>query len=68
MISHSQAKEIVEFIRTHSENADTLLIHCFAGISRSAAVGMIASKILGQTSDKPEYYNRYVYEELLKRQ
>ena len=66
MISRSQAEEIIAFIRTHSDDVDTLLIHCFAGLSRSAAVGMIARKILGQTSDKPEYYNRYVYEELLK--
>ena len=66
MMSHSQAEEIVEFIRAHSDDADTLLIHCFAGISRSAAVGMTAREILGQKSDKPEFFNRYVYEELLK--
>ena len=66
MMSHSQAEEITEFIRAHSDEVDTLLIHCFAGISRSAAVGMIAREIFCQTSDKPEYFNRYVYEELLK--
>ena len=66
MISRSQAEEITAFIRAHSDDVDTLMIHCFAGISRSSAVGMIARKILDQTYDKPEYYNQYVYEELLK--
>ncbi len=66
MMSRSQAEEITEFIRAHLDDVDTLLIHCFAGISRSAAIGMIAREVLGQTNDKPEYYNRYVYEELLK--
>lgn len=66
LISLSQAIAIVDFIKVHAEDVDTILIHCFAGVSRSRAVGIIAGEILGikQTYDKN--YNHYVYD-ILKR-
>ena len=66
LLNHSQALEMVRFIRAHEHDVDTLLIHCFAGLSRSAAVGMIAHEIYGLPVPEKEYYNRYVYD-LLKR-
>ena len=61
LMNHSQALEMVRFIRAHEHEVDTLLIHCFAGLSRSAAVGMIAHEIYGLPVLEKEYYNRYVY-------
>ena len=62
LISTSQAIAIVNFIKAHDGDVDTILIHCFAGVSRSMAVGIIAGEILGiqQTYDKK--YNHYVYD------
>ncbi|MBQ5988275.1 MAG: hypothetical protein IJL67_02150 [Oscillospiraceae bacterium] len=66
LLNHSQALEMIRFIRAHEHDVDTLLIHCFAGLSRSAAVGMIAHEIYGLPVPEKEYYNRHVYD-LMKR-
>ena len=42
-----------------------LLIHCFAGVSRSMAVGAFASELLGLPYTGSQTFNRYVYD-LLK--
>lgn len=61
LISFHQAIAIVKFIKDHSEDVDTLLIHCFAGVSRSRAVGVFAREVLDiPTTDETEY-NKYVY-------
>ena len=66
LLNYSQALEMIRFIRAHEHDADTLLIHCFAGLSRSAAVSMIAHEIYGLPVPENEYYNRHVYSLLKK--
>ena len=66
LFSEEQAEEIISFI-WKSRNANTLLIHCYGGVSRSAAVGAFAVKMLG--GDNTEYFqklnpNRHVYDTL----
>jgi predicted protein tyrosine phosphatase len=56
-ISNKQSDIIVEFVRRiHEHPSDIdLIIHCFAGISRSAGVGKFINDILGL--DLPNYRN-----------
>ena len=69
LFSEEQARQIIDFIRAHRRDADTLLIHCYAGQSRSRAVGAFAVKMLG--GNNAAYFqnaspNRYVYDTLLR--
>ncbi len=62
------AEQIIRFIRKW-KNVETLLIHCYAGQSRSRAVGAFAVSILG--GDNSLYFkkynpNEYVYELLIQ--
>ena len=61
LISSPQAIAIVKFIKAHSEDVDTLLIHCFAGVSRSRAVGAFAREVLDIPPTDETDYNEYVY-------
>ena len=61
LISFPQAIAIVKFIKAHSEDVDTLLIHCFAGVSRSRAVGAFAREVLDIPQTDETDYNEYVY-------
>ena len=68
LFSEEQASQVIDFIKKHRD-AETLLIHCYGGQSRSRAVGAFAVKMLG--GDNSRYFtagnpNRYVYETLLK--
>ena len=49
LFSEDQAKEIIGFIQKNKE-VETLLIHCYAGESRSRAVGCFALEMLGGSS------------------
>lgn len=67
LFSEDMARQIIEFINRHS-SVDTLLIHCYAGQSRSRAVGAFAVKMLG--GDNTRYFrdyapNMHVYNMLL---
>ena len=67
LFSEEQAKEVMDFIRSHKEDADTLLVHCYGGESRSRAVGAFAVMLLG--GDNSEYFetgrpNEHVYSTL----
>ena len=64
--SEADAEEILDFVQAHRA-AETLLIHCYAGESRSRAVAAFAVKLLG--GDNSEYFrtglpNELVYETL----
>ena len=64
LFTEDMAESIIHFIRDH-RSADTLLIHCYAGQSRSKAVGAFAVKMLG--GDNSAYFkkaspNMYVYQ------
>lgn len=60
-MTEGQAAEIIQFIKEHTGDADTLLIHCFAGISRSKAVEKYAREMLGFPPSNDNLYNEYVY-------
>lgn len=51
LFSEEQAEQIIRFIRKNKE-ADTLLVHCYGGESRSRAVGAFALEMLGGSSKK----------------
>lgn len=60
-----EAKQIVDFINKH--HSKTMIVHCFAGVSRSGAV----AKFINDFFDRGEWwledyqgYNRYVYQML----
>ena len=68
IFTEEMAKQIVRFIRKYKA-VDTLLIHCYAGQSRSRAVGAFAVWLLGgNNSVYFEKYNpnEYVYELLMQ--
>lgn len=67
LMTEAQAAEIIRFIAAHKDDVDTLLIHCFAGISRSKAAARFAREMLGFPPLNDDIYNAYVYE-MLKRQ
>lgn len=66
LFTDEQAEQIIDFIKEH-RSVDTLLVHCYAGQSRSRAVGAFAVKMLG--GDNSKYFqsgvpNQYVYDTL----
>ena len=68
LFSEDMAQRIIAFIR-ENRRAETLLVHCYGGQSRSRAVGAFAVKMLGGNNER--YFsegnpNRYVYETLLR--
>lgn len=61
------ADRIIDFINQYKNKVDTLLVHCYAGQSRSMAVGAFAVKMLG--GDNSYYFkngnlNQYIYDAL----
>ena len=67
LFDDDMADQIIDFIETHKKAADTLLVHCYAGQSRSRAVGAFAIKMLG--GDNSKYFkesapNMFVYDAL----
>lgn len=68
LFDQEQAEQIIQFIAAH-HSVDTLLVHCFGGMSRSRAVGAFAVKMLG--GDNASYFtegtpNQHVYKTLDK--
>ena len=66
LFTDKMAEDIIAFIKKN-RNVDTLLVHCYAGQSRSKAVGAFAVKMLG--GDNSVYFlkgnpNMYVYKTL----
>lgn len=69
-ISREQAKEIIEYVNHLQENSQSLklIIHCYAGISRSAAVGKFINdyyKMRLPQYEKLSLYNKFVYRTLM---
>jgi predicted protein tyrosine phosphatase len=67
LFTEEMAGQVIDFILEHRKDVDTLLIHCYAGQSRSRAVGAFAVKMMG--GDNSKYFkngspNPYVYEML----
>lgn len=68
LFTAEMAEQIIAFIRAH-QDADTLLVHCYAGQSRSGAVGAFAMHLLGRDNTgllRSHDYNPYVYDTLLR--
>ena len=66
--TEDMAEQIIRFIR-NNKGVDTLLIHCYAGQSRSRAVGAFAIWLLGGDNSvffKKYNPNEYVYKQLMK--
>ena len=68
LFSEDQARQVIKFIR-EQRKAETLLVHCYGGQSRSRAVGAFAVKMLG--GDNSRYFtkgnpNMHVYNMLEK--
>lgn len=67
LFSEEMAEQIIDFIDAHRQ-VDTLLVHCYAGQSRSLAVGAFAVRMLG--ADNSAYFtagnpNMHVYRTLM---
>ena len=67
LFDDDMADKIIEFIEKNRKVADTLLVHCYAGQSRSRAVGAFAVEMLG--GDNSKYFeegtpNQYIYDVL----
>lgn len=67
LFDDDMADKIIEFIEKYRNVADTLLVHCYAGQSRSRAVGAFAVEMLG--GDNSKYFengvpNQYIYDVL----
>lgn len=68
IFTDNMARQIIRFIR-NNQDVDTLLIHCYAGQSRSRAVGAFAVSYLGgdnSTYLKKYNPNEYVYDKLVQ--
>lgn len=60
LMNEQQAAQIIDFLMQH-QDTETILIHCFAGKSRSAAVGKFAAELYGFPAPEYPYYNKWVY-------
>ena len=49
LFDENMADSVIAFIRSHMD-VDTLLIHCYAGQSRSRAIGAFAKKMMGKSN------------------
>jgi predicted protein tyrosine phosphatase len=56
MFQPAQARQILAMVKAHPE-AEHLIVHCDAGLSRSQGVGAALSKIL--EGDDSHYFKRY---------
>ena len=64
------ARKILDFVFAHKDEVDLIVVHCGAGISRSAAVAAALSKILNGDDmwvfENPRYCpNNHVYRSIL---
>lgn len=67
LFTDEMAEQILDFIEKNRRRVDTLLVHCYAGQSRSRAVGAFAVEMLG--GDNSRYFtegapNMYIYDVL----
>ena len=68
MFSEEDAKRIISFVQAHRD-VDSLVVHCYAGQSRSRAVAAFCTKLLTGKDSKylgKTNYNTYVYDVLMR--
>jgi predicted protein tyrosine phosphatase len=64
-ISEDQARQIIEFLNAVQDKADKIVVHCLAGVSRSAGVAKFIADTYGlDFDDGYDFFNRLVYETL----
>ncbi|HOY70273.1 MAG TPA: dual specificity protein phosphatase family protein [Methylotenera sp.] len=62
LMTPQHALEIVSFVNAIAPNVEGIMVHCKAGISRSAAVAKwIATAYKLQFNHEYSYYNKHVY-------
>lgn len=71
LFSDEQAVQIVDFVERVKDRVKGILVHCEAGVSRSAAVAAVIERMLNGSNERvfsdPRYSpNQYVYQRLLK--
>jgi predicted protein tyrosine phosphatase len=69
LFTPEDARQIIRFAKKWAPKVDTIMTHCEAGISRSAAVAAFLSKVvLGEDGDyfTRAYPNRLVFRTLMK--
>ncbi len=64
LFDEEMATEIIDFVRKYHRQVDVLIIHCYAGVSRSAAVGAFVCRMFHK--DNSDYFkyiapNEHVY-------
>ena len=67
LFDDDMADQIIDFIEGKKAEVDTLLVHCYASLSKSRAVGAFAVEMLG--GDNGKYFedgvpNQYIYDVL----
>jgi len=68
-MTDEQAKQIIDFVEAHRKEIEVIVVHCEAGISRSAGVAAALSKIIEGKDDfffKKYIPNTLVYSKILK--
>lgn len=69
LFTKEMARNILDFVETHKEKVETILVHCEAGLCRSPAIAAALSKIL-YNDDKFFFINflpnMLVYNTILK--
>jgi len=67
-ITEEQADAIIAWLREHEDEFKKIVVHCWAGISRSAAVAKFIAEVYDlQFPESYSLYNRFVYSTLRKR-
>ena len=68
LFNDEMAEAVIDFI-DRNRSVDTLLLHCYGGLSRSRAAGAFAVWMLGGNNEKYSEngsYNQHVYATLMK--
>ena len=68
LFNEEMARSIIDFINDN-RSVDTLLLHCYGGLSRSKAAGAFAVLMLGGNNEQYSEngsYNQHVYATLMK--
>jgi len=67
LFDETMADSVIDFLEKWDGKVDTLLIHCYAGLSRSAAIGAFARYFIGiENTDSANIGNATVYKTLMK--
>ncbi|MDY0198974.1 MAG: dual specificity protein phosphatase family protein [Tenuifilaceae bacterium] len=61
IFNNDDAKQIIDFVEKYENQASTIIVHCHAGISRSAAV----AKFIAEKYDLKFNHNYFLYNKLV---